>query len=437
MSSATDPAKRRRAGPAALIAALLGAGNAAALDTTVDLSHSSEYTSNTTLVENDEIGEWIHTPAIGIGMNQAGAVFEVDGEYQIERRIYERDLFDDETAARGAAEAIWHALPERLDLTVRNTRTESTIRAREPNTEANRQTVSVTEAGPTLRLRPQTNAEFQLEYMYSDVRVDETDTDSERHTGAARYIISLSSLRTLTFEATNTDVDFDNPLAPDLDTWVGSAAFAHEGGNVVYSLMGGYNRTSRTQGRDDVDGAIFAASAEWLASVNTSLAVEGSRAIRDSSSTLLTGGGGFGDEIDEDTDLNEVFTETRGQVSLNHRIGPNEFVLSAAASEEDYEDALRDSERVGLRLEARRNINPRTTFTAFAEVGTREFVDEGEEFDEIAAAIELSRQMSRRFQITLSGLYDERESDDPLARSYDEWIGRLTLTYRLVGPATP
>ncbi|MDZ7670047.1 MAG: hypothetical protein U5Q16_11735 [Gammaproteobacteria bacterium] len=132
-----------------------------------------------------------------------------------------------------------------------------------------------------------------------------------------------------------------------------------------------------------------------------------------------------------------MFTETRGQVSLNHRIGPNEFTLSAAGSEEDYEDALRDSERVSLRLEARRNINPLTTLTAFAEAGTRKFVDEGEEFDEITAAIELSRQMTRRFQITLSGLYDERQSDDPLARSYDEWVGRLTLTYRLVGPATP
>jgi hypothetical protein len=414
---------------------LLGSGTATALDTTIDFGLSGEYTNNTTLAETDEIGEWIYTPSVDIGLTQSGAALELDAGYRVERRIYERDLFDDETAIRGTAEAIWHALPERLDLTARNIRSETTIRATDPNTEANRQTVSIIELGPTLRLRPRSNAEFQLEYLYSDVRVEETDTDSERHTGAARYLINLSAIRSVEFEARFTDVDFDNPLAPDLETRVGSVTFVHAGGNVNYSLMGGYNQTRRTQGRDDVDGGIFTAGIEWLVSADTSLELEASRDIRDSSSTLLTGGGGFADSIDEDTDLNEVFIESRGRVSLIHRIGANELSVSLSASEEDYEDVSRDSERVSLRLQARRDINPRTTLSAFIDVGTREFVDEGVEFDEITAAVELSRRLSRRFGLSLAALYNERDSDDPSAISYDEWVGRLTLTYNLVGPS--
>lgn len=417
----------------ATILMLVLSGTAAALDATVDLSYGAEYTSNTTRSEDDEIGEWIHIPAIDIGLSENGAALELGADYRIERRIHERDIFDDESAARGSVEAIWHALPERLDLTLRNTRTESTIRARDPNTEANRQITSTTEMGPTLRLSPRSNAEFQLEYLFSDVRVEETDTDSERHTGAARYITNLSATRALTLEARNTDVDFDNPVAPDLDMWVGSVTFSYSGRNLLYSLMGGYNRTKRTLGREDVDGGIFAASLEWIASADTSLSFQASQDIRDRSTNLLSGGGGFGNEVDEDSDINEVFTETRGSIGLTHQLGPNAITLSAIASEEDYEDAARDSQRLSLRLQGDRNINPRTTLSAFIDWGTREFADEGEEFDEIRAAITLSRQLSRRLRLALAANYDERESDDLMGRSYDEWIGRLTLTYNLLG----
>ncbi len=167
---------RKSFGLQAVIATLglTAAGAAAALDTQLSVDYTGEYSSNTALTETDEIKEWVHLPGADLALSQTGAVFEVDAAYRVERRIYEKDLFDNETAVRGTSEALWHALPERLDFTLRNVRSESTIRAREPNTEVNRQTVSITEGGPTLRLRPQSNAEIQLEYLYSDIAVPPT-----------------------------------------------------------------------------------------------------------------------------------------------------------------------------------------------------------------------------------------------------------------------
>ncbi|NBC23823.1 MAG: hypothetical protein GVY21_10145 [Gammaproteobacteria bacterium] len=410
---------------------------AAALDADLSVDYTGEYSTNTALTATDEIDEWVHLPGADLSLNQSGAALELDAAYRFERRIYEKDLFDNESAVRGTSEAIWHALPERLDFRVRNTRAESTIRARQPNTEVNRQTVSVTEGGPTLRLRPQTNAELQLEYLYTDIAVEETETDSERQTGAVRYIVDLSATRTVTLEGTWTDVDFDNPLAPDLEATIGMVMLDQAGRNISYTVGAGYNRTKRELGRDTVDGAIFDGSIEWNARPATSFELTASREIRDQSSSLLTGGGGFGDEIDEDTDINEVFVETRGMITWNQRLGANELSISALGSQEDYEDVTRDSERVAGRLSLTRALNPRTELSASIEVGTREFTDEDDEFDEIRGDLELRRRMSRRFSLAVGARYEERQSDGIADTSYDEWVGRIVLRYSLLGATGP
>lgn len=417
-------------------AVLLSAGPACALEAFVDLRNRSYYTSNTTLAETDEIGEWVHTPGIDLSLEQSGTALEIDADYIFERRIYQRDLFEDSNAIRGSAEAVWHALPERLDFTLRNIQTESTIQSRVPNTEANRQSIGYTEVGPTLRLRPHSAGEVQLEYLYTDVNDEETDTDSKRHTGAARYILSLSALRSVVFETTHQDVDFVNPSAPDLKIWTGTAGLVHEAEDLRYTLTGGYELTERTLGRSDVDGAIFDASLEWNITGTRSLEATAYHQIRDSSSLLLTGGGGFGDEIDEDSDLNEVLKETLFDLSFTQRIGPNEFILSGRSIVQNYEDIPRDTDYLGAGLAYVRHVSPSTTLRADVFAGEREYTNDDEAFDEIRTSLEITRQFSRRLSASLSAVYQENTSDELPLNDYEEWIGAITLTYRLVGQPT-
>ena len=430
MASLT-PAERA----AAIVLLLAGAGPALALDAELSVGYTGEYSTNTTLAssDDDEVDEWIHLPGADLRLRQGGAAVDMAADYRVERRIYEEELFDDETAVRGTADIVWHALPERLDFNLRNTRAESTIRARQPNTEANRQTVSITEAGPTLRLRPQSNAEFQIEYLYADVSVEETNTDSERQTGTARYVLDLSSIRTLTLEASRQDVEFDDPVAPDLETTLGMLTLDHAGRELTYSLGGGYNRTKRELGRDTVDGAVFDVNVQWTPRPASTLSLEASRDIRDQSSTLLAGGGGRGDFIDEETDVNEVFTETRGAATWSQRVGANDLSLTLSATEEDYEDIARDSERLAVAVGLNRALTPRTSLRGRIELGNREFLDTDEEYDEIRGSLDLTRRLSRRFTVTVGAYYEERDSDEIAESSYDEWVGRISLTYRVFG----
>ncbi len=166
----------------------------AAVEWNVTVDYAAEYTTNSARTTDNEIEEWIHRPGISVNAVHDGPNLELNGGYSFERRIYEEDLFDNENATTGSAELLWHALPERLDFVVRNSRTESARRSIDAVTQDNRQVVSTTEIGPTLRFRARGSDEFQLEYLYSDVNA-ETQTSSERHTGTARYIVAFSATR--------------------------------------------------------------------------------------------------------------------------------------------------------------------------------------------------------------------------------------------------
>lgn len=426
-------APRFRLLSAAAATCLLAAPAARALELQAELFHQADYTTNTARTDSDRIEEWINAPGVSVGARQAGAQLELDAAYQYQRRIYQEDLFDDENVTVGRAELLWHALPNRLDFTLRNSRSESTERALDPLTQANRQIVTTTEAGPTLRFTPRSGDELQIGYLYTDYRADATDTDNIRHNGSLRYILGVSASRTMTFAVDRTRVDFDNELAPDLDDWTGLATLAQDADRLSYSLGGGYTRIARSDGLDDVTGAIVDAMVAWQFQDTTRLVISAGRRIRDNSQNIVGGIPEFGDEINENTDLNEVFTEDRAGIELSRRLGNNQLSLRWNLERQDYEDALRDNDRWLAGVGLARNLTPRTTLTATLGMGRSEFADEGREFDEMRGALLVAWQFSRRFRLDWGARYEERDGNDPTG-NFEEWIGTARLSYALIEP---
>jgi hypothetical protein len=404
---------------------------AAALEASVVLGHTAEYTTNTARTESDEVSDWIQRPNIQVGLMQQSTQLDLDAGYRYERRMYREDLFDDEYSLTGAAGLVWHALPERLDFIVRNTRTDATRRSFTPFTEANRQTISITNAGPLLRFRPRQNSELQLEYTYTDVSANRTRSDSQSHTGAMRYVVNLSSIRSIEFAGTRRRVDFDNALAADLNVTTASATINKTGTDLDYSLMGGYNVTKRAHALDDVDGLEFDLLASWNASSVTVVQLAAGHRITERS-RYLSGGDelDFGDGVIEDSDLNEVFRESRGAVSVTRPIGNNQVSLSLGAYREKYEDVPRDNERLATRLTLSRNLNPLTTLNASLEAGRRRYTDEDSERNEYRGDLGVTRQVTPRFSASIGGSYEEWDGDG-FGRSYEEWIGRISVNYLL------
>ena len=403
-----------------------------ALDATLTVGHEVEHTDNSARTETNEVEEWSNTPSVSMTAEHSGTAAELNLDYRYEKRFYQEDLFDDEDAVTGSTNLVWHMLPERLDFTVVNTRTESTQRAIAANTEINRQVTTVTQAGPTLRFRTRGSDELQFQYLYGDVQAEETDTDSIRHTGIARYIIQSSASRSITIEAINNQVQYENPSAPDIDAWTGQMIWAQTSSATELSLTAGYTTMSRTLDRDDVDSPVIDLSLTWDVGPNTQLSLSGGLDIRDQSTTLTGGSAGFGEANSTNSDINEVFINTRGALALTQIFGRTNVTLSVGYDDEDYEEALRDNESVTFGVGIGRQLTPRTSFSLDADFINREFSDEGEDLDEIRANMRVVWEAGRRLSFALGVRYEEREGDFGF-NNYEELIGSISVFYRLLG----
>ncbi len=409
------------------------APSALSLEVTASVQETSEYTTNTARTEDNEVEEWIHQPGIDLAASHSGAAITFDADYSFERRLYEEDLFEDENATTGSAQLVWQAIPQRLDFTVSNARLEATERAFAVDTQANRQTISVTEIGPLLRFQPRSGDELQLEYRYLDVNADETDTDSERHNGDLRYLLGLSSNRTVTFEGNYSDIDYDNDFTPDAESWTGMVGYRQTATDLDLDINAGYSSFNREGDFDEIDGAVYDLDLSWRTAGATTVALSASRGIQDLSSSL-TDALNFDDTVNEDTDLNEVFVETRGEFSVSRAIGRTNVTVRVYASDEDYEDVARDSERIGVSLAINRNLSRRTTLSADVEFANREFTEIADDQDELRARIEFSHRLGRRLALSWGVRYEDRDAD--IGGSYDELIGMLQLSYTILGAAS-
>ncbi len=397
------------------------------------ISHESEYTTNTARSDDDEVAEWIHSPSLELGAEHEGGSLSLSAGYIFERRYHQKDLYDTEKADRGAAELRWQALPSRLDFNVRNVRTETTQRAFESDTRDNRQVVAYTELGPTLRLQPRPGDELQVEYAFTDVNASETDTDSKRHTGSLRYILGFSESQNLTYESSYRDIDYDNENSPDVTGWTHTGTYAAKMRLLDVSLTGGVSRLDRTLDRDSVKGRVLRANVAWERG-NSRLAFNVSDELRDQSTNITRTDNDFGDRESEDSDLNEVFTETRAELAWEQVIGRSTFNVGIFASEEDYEDlADRDSERVGARFRISRRITRQTSVSLRFDISNRKFPGRDEDVDEYRAGLSLDRDIGRSLRLTFNARYEKDKSKNEGGRNFDEWITGIGLTYQAFG----
>ena len=343
----------------ALVLVLLGcwltSQPVAAIDVEAAAQYTAEYTTNTLRTETDEIGEWVHRPGADISVGEDTASLEMDVDYSYFRRIYTEDIWTDEDVLTGLAAINWHAVPDRLDLFVNNTRTESTVRALQTATQDNRQTVSITDAGGRLRLQPRSADEFQIEYLFRDRQTTETATDSQRHNGTLRYLMGLTENRTLIGTGTYSDIEYEGPF-PDAEYAIATLGYLQESGPVELEIHVGYNWYDRA-GRGSTSDPTYSGSLTWEATPTATLSLTGSRMITDAGTGLSSGGSAA-----ENSGINAAFEETTGDISYVQLLGANTITLTGYWTRQEYaEDVPLTNTLVGGRFDFARDINPTTT----------------------------------------------------------------------------
>ncbi len=427
--------------PAVVTAALcLGPASAIfALEYDVSLTQESEYTTNTGLTSGDEVSEWIHSPGVGLQATHEGPNLNLDVDYNVNRRIHQEDLFDNDTESAGTANIAWDALPERLAFTASHTRTQTAIRTITGGaTPDNRQENSETSAGPTLRFNPRGQDQILLSYLYGSRTASITDTDAITHDTSLSYVLATSPTNSVALAVMQNQVQYENPFIPDIEYQIAQITLDRTLSNLEYSFTGGYQNAERTLGREDVDGLLINLQADWQARPGTEVGLTLQHDIQDQSSAFDTGA--FVDDLDfsADSDLAEIFTNNRLSLSVRQRLSESTaMTFGADYVEEDYEDVGRDTTRQALRIGLSRTLTRQVRASFGLSFENEDFEDEGEEADTLRGDLRFDYDVGRNLTTALTIRYEERDSDGTaITSNYDAWSALITLSYSLFSGAT-
>jgi|GEM_PF-2317007 len=427
--------------PAVVIAAFcLGPASVVfALDYNVTLNQESEYTTNTGLTSEDEVSEWIHSPGVGLEATHEGPNLNLDIDYNVNRRIHQEDLFDNDTESAGTANIVWDALPERLAFTANHTRTQTAIRTITGGaTPDNRQENSETSAGPTLRFNPRGQDQILLSYLYGSRTASITDTDAITHDTSLSYVLATSPTNSVAFALMQNQVQYENPFIPDIEYQIAQVTLDRALSNLEYTFTGGYNKAERTLGREDVDSFIFDLQADWQARPGTEVGLTLQHDIQDQSSAFDAGA--FVDDLDfsADSDLAEIFTNDRLSLTVRQRLNEStSLTFGADYVEEDYEDVDRDTTRQAFRVGLSRTMTRQVRASLALSLENQDFEDEGEEADTLRGDLRFDYDVGRNLTTALTIRYEERDSDATgITSNYEAWAALITLSYSLFSGAT-
>ncbi len=396
-----------------------------ALDVIAAIKYEPEYTNNTLRTEQDEIEELIHKPGIDLTLSHNTATLQLDANYDYERRIYTQEFWTDENVTRGASTLQWHAVAERLDFTASNTRTETTVRAFQGQTQANRQVVSTTELGSALIFRPRGKDTLQLEYAFLDIKANRTQTDSSRNNGTISYNLALSANDSIELKTTYSDISYQG-IFPDATSTIATLGYLKTTGDLELDIKFGHNWYDR-EGRGKSDDSTYELTLAWRLSADSTLSFNAFQGIVDQSSRLTSNSGSDG-QANENSGVNAAFNETRGSLTYRQIIGRTTFDLNGYWTQEKYaKDIPLDSDRYGFRLSVSRNLTSRTSVNLNIDYVSRDFVDRGDKQDEARANFRVTHRLGRALSLDWGASYERRKSQTNF--SYEEVIASVKISY--------
>ncbi len=400
--------------------------SANALEVVAAVINESDYTSNTLRSDDNEISEWIHKPGADLLLTQDSSNLLLNANYSVIRRYYQKDIWNDETIATGGGSARWFVVPRRLDFFATNSRRESTVRSLQAETQANRQIVTINQIGSTLTFRPRGRDTVRFEYTYDDTQSNGTRTNSNRHKGALNYNFGLSASSSLNFSASYSDIEYSGPF-PTANFTITTIGYSRSAGSLQMDVNVGYNWYDRGS-RGKTSNGTYSAIMSWRINSGASVTLDAFNGIVDRSNNLTSTEG----SISENTGINAAFEETRGRLTYTQVLGNSNLTLGANWAQQKYaEDVPLDVDRYGFNLILARNITRRTSVRFDARYTNRDFIDQGDEQDQIRVNFLVSHDIGNALNLSWGVRYEKRDS--LISLNYEEVVYTLGLRYTFLG----
>jgi hypothetical protein len=413
-----------------------------ALDYRLDLR--AEHSSNVAR-RNPAVDDRILSPRLAFALAENGERLTIGAAADIEKRLYDRSGFADETLARLGLRGNWVLLEQRLAFAFEDALSDQPVNSFLADAPDNRQRVHVWNAGPTLTLRPAPRARLVVELRggASDAERNR-EFNADRSALAVRGLVELGPRSTLSAHAEAGEVDFS----------------ADSGGNADYRRSAGFLRVDRR-----LDGG------DWSLDTGLSRLQFERNALRPARRTqqpLLRLRVGV--ELDPATRLDlrlqrqfsdtaqdvldaaptpeqfeqrvaaanlrsavvsaDVFAERGASLALSHAAQSWSLAVVGYLREQRYESSgALDQDVAGASLALARQLRPRHQLGLFAAQERRDYLAPGRDDRDNRLGLTWTWQRTRRLALGLELSRTERQSSDPAQRFDDDRV-LVTLSLR-------
>ncbi len=422
-----DPSHRRAprktlALPLLSALAVLSAPTAYGLNLEAAAEMSSRTTTNARRFSDDESADTLITPAVMFAAVHEGPGLNVETGYTLRQRFFVRDFFDDETILTGGTIIDWEALPERVELGLRQSRRETTNQSFGRGTQVDRQITNSTELRSALKFRPRETDELRLRFDQTYLDDENFDIDNTRSIATVSYRSRLSASTSILLESSQGEIDFDASAVADIDTETHRITLRRRGDRYDLSAMGGYSNFDIDEG-SSAKGAIYNVIATLRPIGGREFEFAVRRTISDRPGRVTSAEEAIDNPTDipfANSDLTDVFTVDSVSATWREQIGPNLFEASIGRNETDFENFNRDQVTDTFDFNVIRAIRPAIEGFALVSYQRSNYDDFDADFDQWFLDMGATYRVNRRLQVSSQLFHLRRNSNSALAGDFND-----------------
>jgi hypothetical protein len=424
----------KRAAISAAVAASLWAGAAGAAEMTYGVEVGVGNSDNIRRVPAGEESETILTAGLEYGLLRTDGRFHADVDVDLSYFDYQDDTYDSEVLGIANADLRYLFVPGRFEWSLIENFGQSAEDPFAASTPDNRENINYLTTGPDFMFRLGTAADITLFGRYSTTDYEESDFDDERLLGGLALGRELSARSELSLNVTAERVEFDDTDAgSDYDRQSAFLRYDTEGARTTVGVEAGY-----TEIHDDGSTSstpLFELDVERRMTERSTLTFSGGVRSSDAASALRAGSlpGGATPGGPDEVSSTDTFEAQHASLAWAFTAQRTEFMLSAGWEQDDYDnDSTLDRDRNIYQVSARRQITPRLSLRAEAELVSSDYDNFGQDDDESRYGLFLSWNAVGRLYIEADVEYFDRDSSNALSE-FEETRVFLRFAWRNTG----
>ncbi len=403
----------------------------------VTLDGGVNYTDNVSRSQVDEESETIGTAGLLLGITTDRPKLDADVAAHLEYRHYLDDTFDSEVVGGVNAFVAYAFIPERFIWVVEDNFSQISSDITAVDTPDNRENVNFLSTGPDFTIGLTSRTSLQLSGRVSDAYYEERETDSQGLSGSVALIRQMSDASSLSLNGSTSETDFDEEVFSDFRIDSAFLRWQTATERTTLILDGGYDRVVQDDPfnltEDDESGGL-------LARLEFSRAVGARSRVGVIAGTgLETPGQGLqrvqdviGVDPDDDDDAivgSDAYRADYAFLSFNTDWERGSIAAVVDFRSETHEtETEADRDAYGALIEASREISRRFTVSLNSRYTKNDFSETGFAFDEWSVGAGMSMQVSDRFSVQARIAHIEGSSDDG-TRDFDENTAYIGFSY--------